>query len=77
MRTTVDLREDVYLALREMGLRQGKTLKEVMDEAGQMYLRQGGGNVEEIVKRMGRFARQGNNRVNLVKFLRQDRDSHN
>lgn len=65
------------MALREMGMRQGKTLKKVMDEAGEMYLRQGGADVQEIAERMRRFAKKGDNTVNLVKFMRKDRDTRN
>ena len=77
VRTTVDLREDLYMALREVGMRQGKTLKRVLDEAGEMYLRQGGVDVREIVGRMRKFAKKGDNTVNLVEFLRRDRDTRN
>lgn len=72
----MDFEPSLYRLLRETALKEGKTVREVLHEATRVYLR--GGNkssFERIYKNMRKVAKTGK-KINLVEFVRRDRDSH-
>lgn len=75
-RTTVDFEPGLYRLLREAALREGKTVREVLHDATRIYLRGGSqSSFESIYKNMRKVAKTGR-KINLVEFVRKDRDSH-
>lgn len=75
-RTTVDFEPGLYRLLRERALAEGRSVREVLHEATRTYLR-GGSQVtfEAIYKNMRKAAKTGR-KINLVEFVRKDRNSH-
>lgn len=75
-RTTVDFEPGLYRLLRERALTEGKSVREVLHEATRIYLRGGSQTTfEAIYKNMRKAAKMGR-KVNLVEFVRKDRNSH-
>ena len=75
-RTTVDFEPSLYRLLREAALKEGKTIREILHEATRIYLRSGSKtSFDSIYKNMRKVAKIGR-KINLVEFVRKDRDSH-
>ncbi len=74
-RTTVDFEPGLYRLLRERALTERKSVREVLHEATRTYLRGGSQTTfESIYKNMRKVAKMGR-KINLVEFVRKDRDS--
>lgn len=72
----MDFDPGLYRLIREAALKNGKSVREILHEATRAYLR--GGNktsFESIYKNMRKVAKIGR-KINLVEFVRKDRDSH-
>lgn len=77
IRTTIDLSPELFRRAKIYAADKGKSLKSVVAEAVERYVGVDSlPSAEELWKRMRKLSKQGKQDVNLVEFLRHDRDTH-
>lgn len=77
VRTTIDLSKPLLTLVKHRALEKGETVKKVITDAIKRHvISQAKPSAKELIAEFRRLSKFGRQDVDLVEFIRRDRDTH-